>query len=174
MYGTTDIEGPPKHSLDNPDELVRWLERFRSIDENGCWNWTRAVNGGGYGVMVVDDRQLGVHQIAAVLFVDHGLASGVFVLHHCDNPRCFNPNHLFLGSHNDNMQDKIRKGRSGVLSGESAPWSKLSYLKAERIRLMIDIGESQSFVARVFGVSQTNISSIVRGKTWRNSFTNAR
>lgn len=75
-----------------------------------CWNWTGPVNSSGYGSLGFKGRKEGVHRIS------YEVAYGpfdrkMFVLHRCDNPRCVNPAHLFLGTQKDNMQDALQKGR---------------------------------------------------------------
>lgn len=85
----------------------------------------------------------------------HGpIPEGLFVCHSCDNPPCVNPDHLFLGTHDDNMADMTAKGRAGV---------KLTRADAEAIRSDPRSGRA---VAADFGVSATTVSNIRRGKTW--------
>jgi len=81
------------------------------IDERGCWNWTGCVDKNGYGVKSYAGKRQLVHRLAAHFWLKFNLSSSLFVLHCCDNPRCFNPKHLFIGTQIDNMQDCIRKKR---------------------------------------------------------------
>lgn len=75
-----------------------------------CWEWTAAINKYGYGVFRLKGESL-AHRISYQIF--HGcLKEGIQVLHKCDNPKCVNPDHLFTGTHQDNMDDKSKKGRS--------------------------------------------------------------
>jgi len=75
-----------------------------------CWEWTASKNVHGYGIIKKDGR---MHLAHRVLFELTGgkIPNGMQVLHHCDNPACVNPDHLFLGTHGDNMRDMFKKGR---------------------------------------------------------------
>jgi hypothetical protein len=78
---------------------------------DSCWNFKGAVNSSGYGSLYLDGRKIGAH--CAAYIMAHGpYDKSLFVLHSCDNPRCMNPEHLFLGTQTDNMQDCVKKGRN--------------------------------------------------------------
>jgi predicted XRE-type DNA-binding protein len=94
------------------------------------------------------------------------------VLHHCDNRRCCNPDHLFLGSKKDNAQDALRKGRQVLPrgKGENSGNAKLSNAQAEEIRQMYKSGGvSQQKIADMYGVNQMSISKITRGLAYNDS-----
>ena len=78
---------------------------------SGCWNWTGCTDTGGYGTMRINRRLELVHRVSAWCFLGFALRSSLHVLHHCDNRRCFNPKHLFIGTNLDNVRDRDRKGR---------------------------------------------------------------
>lgn len=82
------------------------------VDINGCWVWTRSRHIRGYGETCYKKRLTRVHRLAAQLWLGFKPAKGLCVLHRCDNPPCFNPDHLFVGSHSDNMKDAEAKGRN--------------------------------------------------------------
>ena len=112
--------------------IVEKLLRRRKINlETGCWEWTGAkfTSGLGYGLIRVcsNDKSVNklVHRMAYEALIGP-IPAGLCVLHHCDNPPCFNPDHLFLGTHQDNIRDRDSKGRqaSGLRSGR--------YTKPER------------------------------------------
>lgn len=90
-----------------------WREPFEDcykVDESGCWLWMRALKGCGYGHKWHEGKYKSAHRIAWEL--NRGqIPEGLFVLHRCDVMRCVNPEHLFLGTHQDNMEDQRRKGR---------------------------------------------------------------
>lgn len=106
-----------------------WAKVARS---DGCWLWLAAKDGCGYGHFYPESRKLmKAHRMAWEL-LKGSIPDCLCVLHHCDNPSCVNPDHLFLGTKKDNTQDAIAKGRDKAwLDGGKAWWAKLS--KAERI-----------------------------------------
>lgn len=75
-----------------------------------CWEWKKAKTAHGYGAISVAGNQCAVHRVSFELF-NGKIPEGIFVLHSCDNPSCWNPTHLFLGTQQDNMNDMKRKGR---------------------------------------------------------------
>jgi hypothetical protein len=82
------------------------------FDENGCWTWTGTCGPSGYGHMSYRSTFCKkVHRMAWILWMGE-VPDGLYVLHHCDNRKCCNPEHLFLGTHKDNMQDMKEKGRA--------------------------------------------------------------
>jgi hypothetical protein len=87
------------------------FQNIRVVEETGCWEWTGRVHAWGYGVMWFFGKDQLVHRVAAHLYRGFDLNSGLQVLHTCDNPPCFNPEHLFSGTNLDNRRDCYAKGR---------------------------------------------------------------
>jgi hypothetical protein len=106
------------------------------------------------------------HRISWILHYGP-IPDGLIVLHKCDIPKCVNPDHLFLGTGQDNMDDMVSKGRS--LKGEKSPMHKLTEEEVLEIRSLYQSGEfSQGRLASMYRVNQTNIGFIIRRKSWRH------
>lgn len=122
-------------SLDQPTLLDLYPERIMPEPMSGCWLWVGADNGVGYGKVYG-------HQYAHKVSYEmaYGSAGDAWVLHRCDTPRCVNPRHLFLGTHTDNMRDKIEKGRHYTPFGDPAvraamePRRRAGIVRAWRLR----------------------------------------
>lgn len=173
ICANTAINDRLRRNWHGDEELEALLLRHREIDpESGCWLWTGAVKarpGGDYGLVKNCGRQYTVHRLAAHLWLGMNIEDSRFVLHHCDTPRCFNPDHLFIGTHADNMRDMVAKGRSRNYraSVPQGPRAKLSWDDADQIRRRAQDGESPTKLAREFGVSPATVRSIRRGRSWR-------
>ena len=148
------------------------IDRFWSkVDKKGkddCWEWTAYKSSGGYGHFRFRGKDRGTHRFSWLLH-NGIIPEGLCVLHDCDNPACVNPAHLFLGTHKDNTQDSIKKGRWPDRNGEAAGGSKLTEAQVLSIRAEYKIGNiSQRELARKYNVSHDTIWRIVTRKSWRH------
>lgn len=148
---------------------VSYFEQRCTEDEStGCWNWDLAVTARGYGGYTeTDGRTLYAHR-GMWAAVNGPVPDGMFVCHRCDNRRCVNPAHLFLGTHRENMADMVRKGRSNKAKGSAAGASKLKERDVSIIKWCLDAGVTQDKLAKLYGVSQGTVGFIKRGETWRH------
>lgn len=150
----------------------RFWEKVNVSDSTQCWEWKAHTLKSGYGWMHVGNKKSNFsHRVSALL---HGLIdtldSKLHVLHRCDNPKCCNPRHLFIGTNADNVADRVSKGRTKhtPMYGEANGMVKLSEKDTQTIRtLYSEGGNSQSKLANLYGITQPQISRIVNGKRWR-------
>ncbi|MFU7131557.1 HNH endonuclease [Pseudomonas aeruginosa] len=146
----------------------RFWEKVQKTDS--CWLWTGYRNGTGYGEISRGGREGAMLAHRASYEINCGpIDNGLHVLHRCDNPRCVRPDHLFLGTHLENMQDMVRKGRGKQLGGgrrgESNGNCRISDDQVREIKRRLAAGEPQAQLARAFNVSKTLIYLIKIGKT---------
>ena len=150
-----------------PEEARESFMSRYTIDHGGCWIWTGCRAGNGYGALKVNQRQYGAHQYAYLLFRGP-LSDGAMVCHHCDNPLCVNPQHLFLGTALDNVRDMFSKGRQPIRRG-SAACSKLNESQVLEIRdLAGRPGIKTAELAKRFGVKPATIRAVIRKRNWRH------
>lgn len=161
-----NLTGSPDGSGGRP----RGLSTDDCIDKSGgddaCWIWLYAKRNG-YGVTYIDKKVKYVHRV--MYEREHGpIPDGMFVCHRCDNTACCNPRHLFIGAPLDNTKDMFSKKRDRHtgLPGEKNPKAKLTWDNVREIRQLAKDGTSQYKLAKMFHVSQANISEIVLQKIW--------
>jgi hypothetical protein len=155
---------------------ARYWEKVDRSSSTGCWPWTGATSGlsgrpGGstaeYGSITVNGRTLKAHRVGWTLI--HGpIAEGLCVCHTCDNGLCQRPDHHFLGTHKENMEDSSAKGRRSRPrnTGRANPRAKLSDDDVRAIRVMVAEGQRQVDVAAAFGIGQPQVSDIARRVKW--------
>lgn len=139
---------------------------------SGCWEWTGSKRNG-YGRIIVGSRVDGTRKSECVHRLSYELnfgkiPDGMEVCHKCDNPSCINPDHLFLGTRQDNVDDRERKGRNIVFTGEEQPRSKLTKKAVKDARWEHAYhGASFESLARKYGVSKKTMQNAVKGITWK-------
>lgn len=104
--------------------------------------------------------------MSAAIFLDFDIDSSLQVLHRCDNPSCFSPTHLWVGTNQDNNRDKMNKGREA--KGDTHGKSKLTEAAVRAIKRQLQLGEWPIRLAAQHGVSRDTIGNIARGRTWRH------
>lgn len=148
--------------------LIALKERLLSkvvVLDNDCWYCSAGGEDSRYGTIWYLGSNISNH-VASWLVHNGPVPKGLFVLHHCDYMRCINPEHLFLGTHQDNIDDMMAKGRKADRRGEMNQCAKFTENDIREIRKMIAEGESQTFIAEYFGTAQSVISQIKTGKRW--------
>lgn len=148
--------------------MIKAMKRIVSgidIDANGCWNWVKCVQSNGYGRVTYEYKSMGAHRLSYLAFKGE-IPAKTDVCHSCDNRRCVNPAHLFLGSRKDNMNDCKKKNR--IARGEMLPGAKLSDKDIIEIRAMNSNGIKTKYIAEIYGVHRVTIQNIITKKTWRH------
>jgi len=170
--------------------MTRYLSRIH-YSQSGCWEWTGHLSAGRYGSFRVNGKTVKVHRwIYATLY--GSIPENMVVCHTCDNTRCVNPEHLFIGTQYDNVQDCIKKGRAYhpkgpkknpcKLFGDDNPsrkypetrprgtsvnTCKLTENDVKEIRRAYAAKElNQVQLSKKYNLSQPNISAILLRKTW--------
>jgi DNA-binding CsgD family transcriptional regulator len=140
----------------------RITNKVQICAETGCWNWKGAKQVRGYGELSIGGKKYAAHRLSYALF--HGQWPGrLYVCHSCDNVSCVNPDHLFLGTQKDNLQDMAAKGRS--MRGERNAQAKLRDDDVKAIRAS---GYTKQKLADQYGVSLSTIQSIIQRKAWNH------
>ena len=138
------------------DDINKHEGKFIREPMSGCWLWTAAMDKHGYGMLWNGKQMVRAHRVfyASANGVD---VSGINVLHDCDTPSCVNPAHLHVGTQADNMKERTERGRSG---------KRITQPIADHIRLQLELGRSQRWIANFWGVSQRLVWGIAKGLIW--------
>jgi len=141
------------------------FEECYTVTADNCWVWNYGKAWNGYGLLKVAGEQRRAHRYAWERA--HGpIPEGLLVLHRCDNPPCVNPAHLFLGTTQTNVTDKMQKGRFVSCPGERNGTAKLTQKQVLRIRTLLNQGVFHKTIAAEFDVSPTLVWRIKVGRAW--------
>lgn len=143
----------------------RFWDKVPMREEGKCWLWHGAMLKGGYGQIKIAGTPVQAHRFAWS-FVNGEIPEGMVIRHTCDNPSCVNPSHLLLGTHKDNVADKYARHRNHSQIGSDNNCSKLTEADVVEIKYRLSEGEKQKDVAKVFGITQCQVSNIATGKQW--------
>lgn len=141
------------------------LEKNGIVKENGCIEWAKQKDTDGYGRISINNYPHMVHRVSYELYIGP-IPPGVLVCHSCDNPSCFNPEHLFLGSCAENLKDMVLKGRKP--RGEKVHNSKLTENQVKEIKRRLNEGEKVSSIVKDYPVHGRAIRLIQAGINWKH------
>jgi len=139
-----------------------------------CWNWLKSCTTGGYGHLSITHTMngvkktyIGAHRYSLMLKLGvTTLKTEDKACHTCDNPKCVNPNHLYLGDNRQNFQDAIDRGRSVHVNGEKHGRCKLTEEQVIKIKLYIYRNIPYRKIAEMFGISDGHVGDIAKGRRW--------
>jgi hypothetical protein len=148
-------------------EAARFWGRVQRGAGDACWLWTGSRMTRGYGQVYWGNGPKGAHRVAWEL--SHGpIPEGQHILHRCDVPACVNPDHLFIGTHTENMKDAATKGR---LHAPRPGRQKLTDAQIDDIAALVQSGMKRYLVAARYGVSKGFVSGVMNGtrRQWRQA-----
>ena len=154
FWGKVNKDGPTQTGMESP-----------------CWVWTGYRNEHGYGMFGIGDVWGRAHRHSFIL--ENGPLPnlpgyhGACVLHRCDNPPCIRADHLFLGTHGENVADMRQKGRANHVRGERSGSARLTEMQVREMRALYAAGtlNGPSLAVR-FGVAHSNVYAIIKRRTW--------
>ncbi len=144
------------------DVLSRFESKFEKCGDDECWEWLGSKNQRGYGffnmrIGGVSTNTYSAHRLSWAIANNQDIPPKKMICHHCDNPSCVNPRHLYIGTGFDNNTDTVKRGRAKRKVGEDCSWAKLTKQDILTIR---ESTERQYVLAARYGVSQPHISRI--------------
>lgn len=147
-----------------------WSHVAISPNADECWEWQAALTigkSGGYGSLNIKRKPMKAHRVAWE--IQNGeIPNKLYVLHKCDNRKCCNPQHLFLGTHQNNMDDMYSKNRKAPTNGEYNGRHKLTAKQVNEIRTRYDCRNiTQRELANEYMVGKSTINSVITGKNWK-------
>jgi hypothetical protein len=154
--------GRPKNT--KAQNITSFWSRVRIVpgNANECWNWVGWVQKNGYGKFCEGHNKYYLPHRYAYTLKNGPIPKGLLVCHRCDNRLCCNPNHLFLGTHKDNSQDSIAKGR--WLAGSRSPTAKLTDAQYAEIKRRYVPRRGVRTLAREFGIDPKYVWAIGHNK----------
>ncbi|NBS67959.1 hypothetical protein EBT31_03465 [bacterium] len=163
---------PPGRPANTPEVLWSKVDK-RGEDE--CWPWIGVKTKTGYGRVQINSLNYYAHRViynlvypgAINLKAPRSSDESGFLLHSCDNPCCCNPKHLRVGTHSDNMADKVARGRSPDFSSGKGPRCKLTMQQAREVRQLRSEGVGVRELAERYGLSLPSMKTLLRGKSYK-------
>lgn len=149
-------------------DIKRFWDKVKISDEKNCWPWQASLDTNKYGNFRINRHIYKPHRLAWHL-TNGSIPDKLYVLHHCDNPCCCNPSHLFLGTAKDNARDRDEKHRGYIPIGENNHNAKFTNEDIVEIRRIYATGKSSHRkLARLYSVDHSTIGWIVSGKSWKH------
>ncbi len=152
----------------NRDYKYRFIAKMDIPRPNKyCIVYLGSLSKDGYGIFGINKKSYPAHRISYELFVGK-IPKNMMVLHKCDNPKCVAPQHLFLGTHLDNMKDMVAKKRNASNKGEKHGCSKLLEKDVIKIKKLLDKGIKRRIIAEMFKISSATVYDIKYKRSWKH------
>jgi len=148
--------------------IQRFMSKVCVCDPNDCWEWQAGRDENGYGRFNYLGDNVPAQRVSYILHKGE-IPFGMLVCHTCDNPSCVNPNHLFLGTHHDNVIDMFAKGRQpqrDLIRGSAKGTNKLVEDDIYKIRELVEQGYTNQQIADMFNVAKATISHVRTRRNW--------
>ena len=153
------------YAFDTPTATFWYYVEKKSVDE--CWLWKGALQSRGYGIFTSQGQREYAHRFSFMLHHHRLIPEGLYVCHHCDNKKCVNPKHLFLGTPQDNSNDMVAKERQS--RGSQKPRAKLTEIDVLEMRRLYHTGSfTYEQLSQLFGVSNSHAWSCVNRRFWKH------
>jgi hypothetical protein len=147
-------------------EIERFLKSFEKSES--CWNWVKGMAKNGYGFFYMKRegrKTFHAHRVSWEYHNNMPIPEGMLICHTCDNKKCVNPAHLYVGTSFDNNRDTVNRNRAKRTIGDNCSWAKISEADVMDI---IKSNDNQYDIAKKYGVDQSTISNIKTGKRRSN------
>ncbi len=146
----------------------RFNEKWKLDKRSGCHVWKASTRGKGYGQFKLNYKNTSAHRVAYELAYGP-IPESMHVCHKCDNPPCVNPKHLWLGTNEENIEDKSNKGRYNAARGSDNGSAKVTEKMAIKIRWLYSTGKhTQTRLATRFNISRGAVGQLIRKETWKH------
>lgn len=159
------------HGLSTKERFDRW---WKEDPETGCWLWQGKLLSTGYGQFNLDGtRPVLSHRAAWILHKGeipenpNSAYKTYYMCHKCDNPQCVNPDHLFLGDQQSNMDDKMGKGRHGYGISQGANHGNAKVTEDD-VRTIRASSDSLTVLAKRYGIAKSTMAAIRKRETWKH------
>ena len=156
----------------DPKIIDRFWSKVNKNITSDCWEWIGATHSDGYGSCWINGKSTTAHRASWMInkgeIPSDKSYHGVMVLHECDNRKCVNPRHLFLGTAKDNMLDMVKKGRMKPTNGADNGNAKLTWRDIGNIRSLSENGMPCESVAKKFSISVSHAYDILAGRKWKS------
>lgn len=167
--GCREYKNKKKYGLPNYLEIIKkTLESRTKKNEQGCWIWQGSKHRQGYGHLVFNRKVELTHRVSWVLYYGE-IPKGIKVCHKCDVPSCCNPEHLFLGTQNENVQDMMNKGRK-ITNVPATRRIKLTWNQVQDIKKIHAEGMTRKELQEKYSVSACCIFKILNGISWKKNW----